>query len=140
MTMTELDTKPAPVALSGGKGVVYVAGPMRGKPYFNIAAFDAAEARLRGRGWDVINPVSTDIAYYGRGMFTENPSGDVTYAVEKYGFNLRFAMARNCENICMHATAMYMLKGWELSGGALAELGLAQMLELELMYESGWES
>ena len=132
--------QPAAPAAPGELGICYVAGPMRSYPYFNMAAFDAAEGRLRARGWGVINPVSTDIAYYGRAMFEENPLGDVELAKALHGFNIRWAMARNCENIALHADALYMLRGWQDSEGALTERSLGRMLNLEIMYESGWDS
>lgn len=39
---------------------VYIAGPMRGRPGLNWAAFDEAERRWREAGWEVINPAQID--------------------------------------------------------------------------------
>lgn len=36
--------------------VVYLSGPMSGRPEWNFPAFDAAADRLRGLGYRVINP------------------------------------------------------------------------------------
>jgi hypothetical protein len=37
--------------------------------------------------------------------------------------------------ICKEADAVYLLKGWEKSKGALAEKATAEALGLEVMYE-----
>lgn len=47
---------------------IYIAGPMRGHELYNFPAFDAAEARLRRLGYDVVNPAALDRA---RGIHPE---------------------------------------------------------------------
>lgn len=47
---------------------IYIAGPMTGLPEWNFPAFHAAAARLRARGWEVVNPAEefegkTDLPY-----------------------------------------------------------------------------
>ncbi|HET7070134.1 MAG TPA: DUF4406 domain-containing protein [Nocardioides sp.] len=39
---------------------VYIAGPMTGRPQFNIPDFDAAAADLRARGYEVVSPAELD--------------------------------------------------------------------------------
>ena len=40
---------------------LYLAGPMRGIPEFNVPAFFEAEARLVSAGFNVINPARRDV-------------------------------------------------------------------------------
>ena len=39
---------------------LYIAGPMSGKPYLNVAAFDAATERLATAGYYVVSPIDLD--------------------------------------------------------------------------------
>lgn len=39
---------------------IYVSGPMSGLPNNNVPAFDAAAAKLRKKGYQVINPAELD--------------------------------------------------------------------------------
>ena len=55
-------------------------------------------------------------------------------AAQLYGFNLREALADDCEYICRNATAIALLPGWENSKGARAEHALAVALGLECIY------
>ena len=41
---------------------VYVAGPMRGKKFFNFPAFDDAKEDLESQGFSVISPADLDRA------------------------------------------------------------------------------
>ena len=42
------------------KKIVYVAGKMRGVPYYNFPAFDRARDRLAGLGFEVLSPADMD--------------------------------------------------------------------------------
>ena len=92
---------------------IYVAGPMAGKPDFNRAAFNAAAERLASDGWRVVNPVAL------------NDAIDI-------GGTAGVAAVMDAElAIIPHLDAIYLLKGWERSKGARAELKVA--LEYGLM-------
>jgi hypothetical protein len=111
-------------------GKCYVAGGMRGIPEFNFPAFDAAAASLREEGYEVFNPAERDKA---TGF---NPTGMTgNENLTELGFCLREALHADTEWICLHATHIYMLKGWERSSGARAEHALALALGLQVMYE-----
>ena len=95
----------------------YISGPMTGLPDFNRAAFRAAEANLRADGLSVITPCWAIL-----------PRGGMPY---------REMLTADLEDICKHADALYMLKGWEHSPGARAEHAVAVALKLPIAYEDG---
>jgi len=103
---------------------IYIAGPMTGLPEFNYPAFFKAENRI-GHEWRVLNPARMD------GIDTTGMKGLHSEVPE---FCLKQAMKRNCHAIC-ESDAIYMLKGWEHSRGAMVELQLAIYLKLEIHYE-----
>ena len=112
---------------------IYISGKMSGVPNFNFPAFDAAASLLRLQGHEVFNPAEKDRDRLGVD-FGQKFDGNLQKAM-KNGFSLRDALALDCEWICKQADAIYMLKGWEDSGGARAEHALAHALRLEFIYE-----
>ena len=111
---------------------IYLAGPMRGIKDFNYPAFHAAAAKLRAEGHEVFSPAEHDHKIYGKDI--SNPAGDARIAAEQHGFDIRAALADDCDFICRHADALYMLPGWERSKGAKAERALAKALNIEIIY------
>lgn len=89
--------------------VIYLAGPITGKPNYQFA-FDAAAFALRAQGWIVLSPV-------------ELPKG----LTEAAYMDICLAMVRN-------ADAILLLDGWEDSVGATCERALAQKLNLARFY------
>lgn len=97
---------------------VYIAGSMAGLPDLNFPAFYAAEKRLEAAGWKTINPARFNH------VFGEEPKGRLLDAV--------------CEAeraAIPHLDAIYLLKGWEKSKGARAELAVALQHNLLVMVE-----
>ncbi|EGD5857589.1 DUF4406 domain-containing protein [Salmonella enterica] len=88
--------------------VIYIAGPMTGKPDFNRTAFTMTATRLRMLGHTVLNPAML-------------PDG---LAYEHY-LKIGFAMLRGADEI-------YLLDGWEESEGAKREFNLARRLRLKI--------
>lgn len=113
---------------------IYVAGPMRSIPFFNFPAFHAAAAKLRSQGHEVFSPAERDIAHHGVDISEGNATGDEALATEHHGFNLRDALADDCDFICRHADAIAMLPGWERSKGAKAERALSIALGHQVIY------
>ena len=109
---------------------VYLAGPMRGIPYFNFPAFFDAERKLKASGHEIFNPARRDIKKHGNKI--TNKAGSLTLA-EKKGFSLRKALADDTAYICLKADAIAMLPGWRKSKGAKAEYALALALGLEII-------
>jgi hypothetical protein len=100
---------------------VYVAGAMRGIPEFNFPAFDAAAAKLRGIGFEVVNPAELDRAQ-GFNEKTDTPTKAF----------IRKAIARDLAAIT-ECDAIAMLPGWQNSSGAKLEKQLADFLGLEVL-------
>jgi hypothetical protein len=109
---------------------IYLAGPMRGKPFFNFPEFDAGAKALRAAGHTVFNPAERDRSVDPK-VGKNNPTGDIDVAI-KEGFSLREALAADMKFICEEADAVALLPGWELSKGALAERATANALSLKV--------
>lgn len=95
---------------------IYVAGPMRGLPKDNHAAFDSVTAMLRSLGHEVISPAETA------------RSLPVDVAVEVY-------VRRDLEDV-IASDVIYFLPGWETSLGARAEHAVATWMDKQRWYAS----
>lgn len=91
---------------------VYLAGPMSGIPGFNFPAFHAAADRLRGRGYEVVNPA-------------ENDGGDTSRSWSYY-------MRQDIGHL-LTVDAVAVLPGWQQSRGASLEVTVARALELPVL-------
>ncbi|TDB42094.1 DUF4406 domain-containing protein [Photorhabdus luminescens] len=95
--------------------VVFISGPMTGKPDFNRSEFNTAAKMLKSQGLIVLNP-----AVYPDGL-----------THDQY---MRMSLA-----MLEQADAVYLLDGWEHSTGAVMEFDRAKMHNLMFMYNS-WEA
>ena len=91
--------------------IVYLAGPMRGKPNLNFEAFAKAADKLRADGFAVFNPASANLE----------------------GTPLNRIMAYVLGQLC-ECEAIALLPGWYRSGGARIEWLLAKYLKLRCIY------
>lgn len=108
---------------------VYIAGPMRGLPYFNFPAFDAASADLRSQGFRVISPAEMD---NNEGNFDPRKlPADYDWRKPPADFSMKDAVRRDVEAI-LQADAVCLLPGWQNSTGATAERAIAKWLGLEV--------
>ena len=101
--------------------VVYLAGPMRGLPRFNEAAFVAVAAALRGLGLEVLSPIEMD------GDWSETMTGDQIERGDATGFDMGSAALR-CTKAIAAADVVLCLPGWRASRGATAEVAVARWL------------
>lgn len=101
---------------------IYIAGPMSGKPQYNYPAFMRAETQLKAMGYEVVNPATMGDAYC---------TPDELSADQKLLKRLMLDELRECAN----CDAIYLLRGWEKSVGARAELALALHLDLEIIIQ-----
>lgn len=121
---------------------VYLSGPMTGRPDHNIPAFSAAAERLRAEGHFVVNPAELSAlfgsaheiarsfsAMYGEIVFG-GPPRDPELARSIMSADL--AAVRSCD-------AIYLLKGWEESKGARAELAVALQHGKQILLEGAGE-
>lgn len=92
------------------KPTCYIAGPMRGKPDYNRAAFNAAAERLAANGWHPINPVEIERVLP---CVCEDGTLDGVRLVDLLHAELAFVD---------RADAIYLLDGWWESVGARGEL------------------
>lgn len=105
------------------KGVVYIAGPMRGYERFNFPAFDAARDKFIADGFYVFNPADLDRAEGVNENSTDLPPGF-----------MRRAMERDTRVIC-RSTHIALLKSWEKSSGVQVEAILGNTLKLDFFKE-----
>ncbi|MBT9431046.1 DUF4406 domain-containing protein [Candidatus Sodalis endolongispinus] len=92
--------------------VIYIAGPMTGKPDFNRAAFSLAAVRLSAQGAIPLNP-----AILPDGLYQAD-------------------YMRICLAMLQCADGIYLLDGWQDSVGACAEVALAKKLGLTLRFQA----
>lgn len=105
---------------------VYLAGPMRGHPGWNFAAFDVARVRLTQLGHQVFCPAQ---------LFRAMPysMGD-EYAVDRQHLQHVITSDLACLFVC---DAIALIAGWQDSMGATVELAMAQFLGLKVLDEHG---
>jgi len=111
---------------------IYIAGPMRGKKWFNFPDFDWAKECLTRAGWKVISPADLDreIGFDVNSLPPDTDWSDVT----KLGFDLKAAVQRDVAAI-LDCDAIFMLHGWSESRGAKAEKAIAEWLGLMVFYQ-----
>jgi hypothetical protein len=100
--------------------VVYVSGPITGKPDGNRPAFDQAATKLKASGCVVVNPHE---------VFTEQVP---TQASEMEAYWQR-AMRRDIKAL-VDCTHILMLPGWSNSRGAKLEKHIAEALGMQVAY------
>lgn len=92
---------------------LYIAGPMTGLPDLNYPAFYEAERLLVSLGFTVENPAW---------------NGDIEVSDYTDYLRLGFQQLTRCKGI-------YLLDGWENSGGASYEFQIAKMLKMGVHFE-----
>lgn len=90
---------------------IYIAGPMTGLPNFNFPAFHAEAARLRGLGYEVVNPAEI------------NPDQHLTWE----------ACMKTCIAALVFCDVIRLLPGWQNSKGASLEHHIAERLGLMIL-------
>lgn len=99
---------------------VFLSGPMRGQPGLNYAAFDAAEATLKARGFEVVNP-----AAMGRAAGFDGTAPDKA-ASRPLHLGRNMAALACCD-------AIALLPGWRQAEGARLEYRAARYLGLDVL-------
>jgi uncharacterized protein DUF4406 len=101
---------------------VYLGGPMRGIPLYNFPAFDAAAAKMRESGDEVISPADLDRAAGFDPVVHPEKGWQEWTRDEIYTVILRDIEAlRTCDRLVL-------LPGWEHSTGVAMEMAVARML------------
>ena len=111
---------------------IYIAGPMRGIPYYNFPAFDAMQALLEKDGVLCVNPANLDREIGFEAM--ELPP-DTDWTAIPDGFDFAACVDRDVREV-RRCDAIMMLDGWEKSSGARAEKALAEWEGKAVMYQT----
>jgi hypothetical protein len=117
---------------------IYIAGPMTGYPNFNFDNFNRVAALFEARGWQVLNPANKGPEW--NAVLDEEAvkTGDGKLAIEK-GFDFRRDYTWDVSKV-IEADAIYMMKGWQFSPGAVGEHAVAVAMkrhfpEYQIIYE-----
>lgn len=97
--------------------ILYVSGPMTGKPGYNFPAFRRVANELRAAGFAVLNPA-------------ENFGGATDLPRATY---IRFDIHQ-----VLAAEGIALLPGWKKSRGARLEVSIANELELIILPWKEW--
>ena len=100
---------------------VYCSGPMRNHPKHNFAAFDALRDKLVDLGHQVISPADMDRA---SGFHATDHDG--------YDFDIRKALQRDIDAM-LSCEAVVLMRGWETSKGATAEVAYARCVGMRIL-------
>lgn len=114
---------------------VYIAGSMRGIPFYNFPAFDKTAKTLRLLGYEVVNPADMDRA---NGFDAMKLPADYDWNSIPEGFDFEDCVTRDIEAV-RKCDAIFLLNGWETSKGALAEKALAEWLGKDIWYEDHYQ-
>ena len=112
-------------------GRVYIAGPMRGIPFYNHPAFDAAEKKLHREGFATFNPARRDRE---NGLDLDAFPSDYDWSQLPPDFDLEGTIRADVD-VLLRCTCIYMLPGWRSSQGAVAEHALAKWRYLTVIEE-----
>jgi hypothetical protein len=101
---------------------------MRGYPEFNQAAFIDAARLLRAAGWEVHSPYEHNIS---NGLDTSGMSG--RQEEHERIRPLRQCLSDDLSWVCLHASAVIVLPGWENSLGVKAEVAAAAAIGIPVI-------
>ena len=87
--------------------ILYIAGPMTGRPNHNREAFERAAARLRAYGHEVLSPVEFD---HNTGIEVDGDGWNVDDDLYEELLQRDFELIDRAEGVAL-------LDGWERSGG-----------------------
>lgn len=106
-------------------GIVYLSGPMTGKPGWNFDAFLRAATFWEVRGFEVLSPAQADLDEgFDPRKGNVHPKG------------LRYYLPRDIQMIAK-ADMIVMLPGWEGSKGANIEYLVAKAMGLDVVNSIG---
>jgi nucleoside 2-deoxyribosyltransferase len=100
------------------KQTIYLAGPMRGFPRYNFAAFTRVCEQLRAMGYKVLSPHEIDLVW---GFDPDIPHKEQTVAM--------IDMVRRDVEAIGFCDMVVLLPGWRKSVGARAEVAIAKWLK-----------
>lgn len=108
---------------------IYIAGPMRGKVFYNFPAFDVAARVLYDEDWLPVNPAQLD---RDAGFDPLSLPAHHNWSELPPGFDFAACRKRDLDAL-ETCNAIYMLKGWRDSVGARAEHAHAEWIGLRII-------
>lgn len=117
---------------------IYIAGPMSGYKDWNYDNFNRVAYEFKRKGWEVFNPAAKD-AEMGYDQTDAKATGDTALSIAQGVFDFREAYTWDLLSI-INGDAIFMLKGWERSPGAIGEHAVAVAMqknypEYQIIYE-----
>lgn len=122
--------------------VLYVAGPMSGRPDLNYPMFNSTQARLEKVGFRVLNPADIDEQF--RYIFScqnadRRCGGDRCEVCGPDKRDWQWYMRKAIPMVCQ-ADGICVLPGWQESRGARLETDLARsVFRMRILFADGWE-
>jgi len=113
---------------------LYLAGPMRGRPASNFAAFDTTKKALEGMGYVIISPADLTRANGYTGAYI-NQTPDKPE--ELLSPSRCTALIQDFLSICF-CDGVALMPEWTESLGARAERAFAEAVGIECMLVSNW--
>ena len=113
----------------------YIAGPMRGRRYFNFPAFDAKRDELVAQGHEVRSPADMDRAV---GFDAMKMPDDFDWGSAPDSFDLSDCINRDLDAV-EWCDEIHLLEGWENSTGTTAEIGVGKWWGKKIVYPEGGE-
>lgn len=102
----------------------YLSGPMSGIADFNRPEFEAAAARLRAAGVDVVSPIELDAA----------DSGEITPDADwRVDDDTYFRLIRRDVVQIAECDQMVLLPGWQKSRGCRIEVAVCRLLHIPVV-------
>jgi hypothetical protein len=111
---------------------LFISGPMRGIPYYNFPAFDAARAAFEAVGFEVVTPADLDRAI---GFDAIDLPADTDWRAEA-GLDVRAAMKRNIDAL-LDCDGVVFLAGSNDSIGCAIERAISARCGMQTITE-GW--
>lgn len=124
------------------KRTIYLAGPMRGREFFNFPAFERITAMLDMEGWVVVSPHEMDLE---RGFNPFEWNEECQRQEIKPDWNnwppqfadrgIKRDVIRKNMDVLLDCDAIWMMEDWKESVGATSEYWLARFAGLEILGE-----
>lgn len=118
------------------KSRIYIAGPMRGKCWYNFPAFNAERDKWLNLGWDVLSPADMDIK---AGFDPFKLSADHDWSSWPVGMVPALTVER-CIEALVKCSDIIMLPGWQQSKGATAEYRVALWCGIHVSFADAHDS
>ena len=112
---------------------IYIAGPMRGIPFCNFTAFDAARDKFEAMGYNVISPADIDRDHGFDAMTDPMPEGAALAAIARECIRRDVNAILDGYGDAPPPTHIALLPGWPTSKGGCVEYALAHFLGLEVI-------